>query len=89
MIGGLLSILPGAVIILQWPVSHERRAEMSDIEKIELARYHKEIVADIHHMLGKYQRIMEWDIPDVEEQEVRALVARTIKEALAEVLGEG
>lgn len=62
---------------------------MSEIEKIELARYHKEIVSDIEHMLKKYRRIMEWDIPDVDEQEVQALVARTIKEALAEVLGEG
>ena len=62
---------------------------MSDLENIELARYHKEIVEDIQHMLKKYQRIIEWDVPDVDEQEARALVARTIKEALAEVLGEG
>ena len=61
---------------------------MTDIEKIEIARYHREIVEDLRHMLKKYHRIMEWDVPEVDEQEARALVTRAIKEAFAEVFGE-
>lgn len=62
---------------------------MSDVEKIELARYHREIVEDIRHMLKKYHRIMEWDVPEVDESESRALVLRALREALAEVEAEG
>lgn len=62
---------------------------MSDVEKIELARYHREIVEDIRHMLKKYHRIMEWDVPEVGESESRALVLRALREALAEVEAEG
>jgi hypothetical protein len=62
---------------------------MTDVEKIELARYHREIVEDIRHMLKKYHRIMEWDVPDVDERESRALVLRALREALAEVEAEG
>jgi uncharacterized protein YfaQ (DUF2300 family) len=40
---------------------------MSDSEQIEIARYQREIMEDLRHMLGKYVRIMEWDVPDVEE----------------------
>ena len=32
---------------------------MSDAEKIEIARYHREIVEDLKHMLKKDVRIME------------------------------
>jgi len=62
---------------------------MTDVEKIELARYHREMVEDIRHMLKKYHRIMEWDVPDVDERESRALVLRALREALAEVEAEG
>ncbi|MGA7979466.1 MAG: hypothetical protein WCA32_04470 [Chromatiaceae bacterium] len=62
---------------------------MSDVEKIELARYHREIVEDLRHMLKKYHRIMEWDVPEVDESESRALVLRALHDALAEVEAEG
>jgi hypothetical protein len=58
---------------------------MSDAEKIEIARYQREIVEDLQHMLKKYVRIMEWDVPDVDEREAQALVMQALKSALAEV----
>lgn len=61
---------------------------MSDIEKIELARYHREIVEDLRHMLKKYLRIMEWDVPEVDDKEARALILRAMREAVAEVESE-
>jgi hypothetical protein len=61
---------------------------MTDVEKIELARYHREIVEDLRHMLKKYGRIMEWDVPDVDEKAARALILRALREALAEVEAE-
>jgi hypothetical protein len=62
---------------------------MSDIEKIELARYHREIIEDLRHMLKKYLRIMEWDVPEVDDKEARALILRAMREAVAEVESEG
>jgi hypothetical protein len=62
---------------------------MTDIEKIELARYHREILDDLRHMLKKYHRIMEWDVPEVDEKETRALILRAMREALAEVEAAG
>jgi len=55
-------------------------------EKIELARYHRELVEDVQHVLKKYLRIMEWDVPDVDDEgKARGLVIQAIKSALAEV----
>jgi hypothetical protein len=32
---------------------------MSEVEKVELARYKREIVDDLRHLVKKYVRIME------------------------------
>lgn len=61
---------------------------MSASEQIEIARYHREIVEDLQHMLKKYMRIMEWDVPDIADQEARGLVMQALKTALAEVEAE-
>jgi len=47
---------------------------MTDVEKIEMARYHREILDDMRHLPKKYHRIMEWEVPDVDEQETRTLI---------------
>lgn len=61
---------------------------MSDVEEIEIARYHREVVEDVRHMVAKYCRIMAWDIPEVDEGEARGLVLGAIEAALAQVEGE-
>jgi hypothetical protein len=61
---------------------------MSESEKIEIARYHREIVEDLRHMLKKYVRIMEWDVPDVDEKDARGLVMKALKASVAEVEAE-
>jgi hypothetical protein len=61
---------------------------MSESEKIEIARYQREVVEDLRHMLKKYVRIMEWDVPDVDEKDARALVMQALKAALADVEAE-
>jgi hypothetical protein len=58
---------------------------MTDIESIEISRYRREIVDDMAHMLKKYQRIMEWDVPEANEQEARTLILKAMHEALAQV----
>jgi hypothetical protein len=63
---------------------------MTDIETIEMTRYHREIVEDLRHKLKKYSRIMEWDVPDaVDEAATRKLILQSLRDALAEVEAEG
>jgi hypothetical protein len=61
---------------------------LSDIEKIEIARYHREVVADMNHMVAKYCRIMAWEVPELDEGEARGLIIGAMKEALAQVEGD-
>jgi hypothetical protein len=61
---------------------------MTDIEKIELARYHREILEDLRHLVKKYGRIMEWDVAEVDEKEGRTLIFQAMRDALAKVEAE-
>lgn len=36
---------------------------MSDIQNIEIARYHDKIMKDMHRLMEKYRAIMAWDVP--------------------------
>lgn len=61
---------------------------MADIEQIEIARVHQEIVEDLRHMLRKYERIMGWNVPDLDVQAARQGLLGAMRAALAEVEGE-
>lgn len=61
---------------------------MTDMEQIEIDRYHREVVEDHRHMLKKYLRIMEWDVPEVNEKEAVALILKSMKDSLAELEAE-
>jgi len=52
-------------------------------------RWYREILDDMRHMLKKYHRIMEWGVPEVDEQETRTLVLKAMHAALAEMETEG
>jgi hypothetical protein len=61
---------------------------MSSVQQIEMARYQREVVEDMRHMLAKYCRIMAWDVPDADEGAARGLVLQAMKDALTQVEGE-
>jgi len=58
---------------------------MTHIEKVEMARYRGELEDDMNHILRKYCRIMGWDIPELNEQDARALILKAMHDALANV----
>ena len=62
---------------------------MTEIEKIELARYQREIREDLRHMLKKYCRIMAWDVPELDEKAARTLIFRALRDTLAEIEADG
>jgi hypothetical protein len=57
---------------------------MSELEKINVARYSREINDDISHLIKKYCRIMGWEIPELDEQVARELIIKVLKESLAQ-----
>jgi len=58
---------------------------MTQIEKVQMARYLGELEDDMNHILRKYCRIMGWDIPELDEQDARALILKAMHDALATV----
>jgi hypothetical protein len=57
---------------------------MSGLESIEMAKYHRELVSDVHHLVEKYCRIMSWEVPELDEQEARRLIYDALKSSLEE-----
>jgi len=55
---------------------------MSESQEIEIQRYHKELVKDVASLVDKYRRIMEWDIPESNEDEGDKLIFKAIQDAL-------
>jgi hypothetical protein len=61
---------------------------MTDIEKIEMTRYYSEPEDDLRHMVTKYCPIMGWEVPELDEEKARALIIKSLHQALAKVEGE-
>jgi hypothetical protein len=61
---------------------------MSDIEKIEMARYYGELEDDLNHLVRKYCRIMGWEVPELDEPEARRLILDAVHKALEKVEAE-
>ena len=60
---------------------------MSDLEKIEVARYSKEINEDIDHLIKKYCRIMGWEVPELDEGLAKQLIIKVLKESIERAEG--
>jgi hypothetical protein len=58
---------------------------MSNLERIDLARYRAEIVDDVDNLVKKYCRILGWEIPEVDDRESRKLIFQALRDALTEV----
>jgi hypothetical protein len=64
----------------------ELRTILADIRRDD--RRASKVVRRPRHMRKKYCRIMEWDVPEVEEKAARALIVMALREALAAVEAE-
>lgn len=58
---------------------------MSNLEQVEIGRYHDELVHDVRHLVKKYCRIMAWEVPELDESEAGRLIFQALKSALVEV----
>ncbi|MBN3561611.1 hypothetical protein [Aliamphritea spongicola] len=55
---------------------------MSDIQQAEIAKLHSQITQDVHKLVDKYLRIMEWEVPETDEAAARAMILEQIKVTL-------
>lgn len=58
---------------------------MSDMQQIEINRYHDEIIDDIKQLIEKYRRAMDWDIPENDDKKSDRIILDAIEVALANV----
>lgn len=58
---------------------------MSQMQQIEIDRYHKRIVKDMNHLIERYREIMAWDIPENNPVEADRLIFKAVHEALDEI----
>ena len=55
------------------------------IENIELNKLKKPMNDDLNKLVDKYIRIMDWDVPDIDENKARQLILDEIKLALSRI----
>ena len=58
---------------------------MSEMQQIEITRYHDRIVKDMQHLIERYREIMAWDIPENDPTEADRLIFKAVHAALAEI----
>ncbi|MGI2104059.1 hypothetical protein ACRN9A_02690 [Shewanella frigidimarina] len=58
---------------------------MSDIQNIEIERYHDQITEDVRQVVERYREIMAWDVPDNDTVEADRLIFQAIHAAVVEI----
>jgi hypothetical protein len=61
---------------------------MSQIQEIEIKRYHDRIVKDMRHLIERYREIMAWDVPENDPDEADRLIFNAVHAALNELENE-
>lgn len=58
---------------------------MSQMQEIEINRYHDRIVKDMRHLIERYREIMAWDIPENDPDEADRLIFKAVHAVLNEL----
>lgn len=58
---------------------------MSDIQNIEIERFHDQITEDVRQLVERYREIMAWDVPDNDTVEADRLIFQAIHAAVVEI----
>jgi len=61
---------------------------MSQMQEIEINRYHGRIVKDLNHLIERYREIMAWDVPENDPIEANRLIFNAVHSALSEIENE-
>jgi hypothetical protein len=58
---------------------------MSAIEEIELEKDRSEINIDVRELFGKYRKIFDWDVPDIDQRIADRLILSQFRNALRDL----
>ena len=58
---------------------------MTEMQDIEIDRHRKQMHKDLQHLVEKYARIMDWDVPENDEANAHRLIVAELRNALLEV----
>lgn len=58
---------------------------MTEIQEVEIERHRKQMYKDMQHLVEKYARIMDWDVPENDEASAHRLIIAELRSALLEV----
>jgi hypothetical protein len=58
---------------------------MTSLQQIEIEKYHDEIVDDVKNLIEKYRKIMDWEIPENNEQQANQLIIAAVQNALDKI----
>jgi hypothetical protein len=58
---------------------------MAEIEELEMARRHDQLVSDVRGLVDKYRAIFDWDVPDIDQAAADKLILAEIRKALAAI----
>lgn len=53
------------------------------IENIEMSKQRKSLDQDVEKLVDQYIKIMDWDVPDIDEAKARKLILDEIKLAVS------
>ncbi len=55
---------------------------MNTNEDMEMRKMDRELQDDVDHLIERYLRIFEWDIPEPDERRARQLIIERVRNAL-------
>jgi len=58
---------------------------MTEMEYIELERHQPQIKNDVQHLVKKYRRIFDWDVPENDEELADKLILSAIRQAITDI----
>ena len=53
------------------------------IEDIEMSKQRPSLDKDVNKLVDKYIKIMDWDVPDIDEPKARRLILDEIKQSIS------
>jgi hypothetical protein len=58
---------------------------MAGIEEIEMQKRRQQLDKDVEHLVDKFLKVMEWEVPDIDEPKALRLVIDEIKQAIGRI----
>ena len=55
------------------------------LQDIEIAKLHDRIIHDVTHLINKYQKIMDWDVPENDAAAATKVIVKEIRAALDKI----